>query len=194
MTSRSARPPLELAIALVADLRDLAVDLAEGGYTRTTLAMLDRDLRRCVPSALGATVSLVRGPDRTPLQIHLVSRTLEPDEVRATLRIPLRGPDPAVDASITLYASRVVAFADLAADLTDSLRVLVDQRPNLPQSPVEPGTSGLPDLTLVNIALGRLLNRGRTLAQARAELNKHATHHHTDLAGAARLLLDRSSY
>ena len=195
------RPPL-LAVALSADLRDLAVDLAAGGYTRTIMAMLERDLRRSVPSALGATITLSRGHDHAPVQIHLVARTLAPDEIRAALRFPLATPSltpestpgPTFSVSVTLYAARAVAFADLAADLADVLHVEVDQQPPMPDSPISPGTSGLTDLTQVNIALGHLVNRGRTLVEARAELARLATHHRTDLADAARMLLDANHY
>ena len=199
------RPPL-VAVALSADLRDLAVDLAAGGYTRTIMAMLERDLRRSVPSALGATITLSRGHDHAPVQIHLVARTLAPDEIRAALRFPLAAPPPtpeltpgpmagpAFSVSVTLYAARAVAFADLAVDLADVLHVEVDQQPPMPDSPISPGTSGLTDLTQVNIALGHLVNRGRTLVEARAELARLATHHRTELADAARMLLDANHY
>ena len=197
---------LPLAVALSADLRDLAVDLVAGGYTLTLMAMLERDLRRSVPSALGATITLSRGHDHSPVQIHLVARTLAPDEIRAALRFSLAtplltsdstpAPTPGTTFAVTvaLYAARAGAFADLATDLTDVLHVDVDQQPPLPDSPISPGTSGLTDLTQVNIALGHLMNRGRTLTQARAELARHATQHRTDLAGAARLLLDANHY
>lgn len=185
-------PAPGLARALVADLHDLAVDLAVGGYTRTALAMLERDLHRCAPSALGATITLDRGPHHAAVQAHLVPRVVQPHEVRSALRIPLPVSDHAVDASVTLYAAAECAFADLAADLAHALGVTPDLATALPDRPIEPGTQGLTDLTTVNIALGHLLNRGRTLSQAREELAHLAQQRHTDLARAARLLLDSS--
>ncbi|SDU86449.1 hypothetical protein SAMN04488544_1152 [Microlunatus sagamiharensis] len=181
-------PAPGLARALVADLHDLAVDLAVGGYTRTALAMLERDLHRCAPSALGATITLDRGPHHAAVQAHVVPRVLQPAEVRSALRIPLPMSDDAVEASITLYAAAECAFADLA----HALGVTPDLATALPDRPIEPGIQGLTDLTTVNIALGHLLNRGRTLSQAREELAHLAQHRHTDLARAARLLLDSS--
>ena len=187
-TCLTATPSGPLALALVADLRDLAVDLAAGGYTRTTLAMLERDLLRSVSSALGATMTLHRGPGQRRSPVDLVARTLQPEEIHATLCVPLRAAERMLSASITFYAAHACAFVDLAVDLADLLGVPVDPRSTLPDHPVEPGTSGLTDLTTVNIALGHLLNRGRTLTQARTELAALAEHHDTDLTGAARLI------
>ena len=192
MPEPEARQAPGLARALVADLHDLAVDLAVGGYTRTTLAMLERDLHRCAPSTLGATITLDRGPHHVHVQAHLVARVLQPDEVCSALRIPLPMSDRAVDASITLYAAAECAFVDLAADLADDLGVTLDLATALPDRPIEPGIQGLTDFTTVNIALGHLLNRGRTLPQARDELARLAQQRNTDVARAARLLLDSS--
>lgn len=152
--------------------------------------MLERNLNRCAPSALGATITLGRGPDHPPVRAHLVPRVVRPDEVRAALRIPLLTDAPTLDASITLYAAAEAAFAELAAALADTLGVVLDRCPALPEHPIEPGTEGLTDLTVVNIALGYLLNRGRTLPQARDELARRARLHDTDLARAAQLLID----
>ena len=193
MTDRTSGPVLALALALAADLRDLAVDLAVGGYTRTNLAMLERNLLRSVSSALGATITLTRGDGENPVLVHLVARALQPDEIHTALRVPLPATDTSFEASITFYAAKADAFADLAHDLAEHLGVEVEHQAP-PAHPVEPGTNGLTDLTIVNIALGHLINRGRTLAQARTELAALAQHHHTDLAAAARTLINTGSY
>lgn len=194
MAERLPSPGLPLSLALVSDLRDLAVDLAVGGYTRTNLAMLERDLQRSVPAALGATVALIPNPVGAVVRFNLVPRSLQPEELRDALRVSLPSSDASFEASITFYAGCADAFADLAEDLDDVLALSIERHPGLPTSPIEPGTAGLTDFSSVNIALGHLLNRGRTLTQARAELVRYAEHNDTDLAGAARLLLGSHSY
>lgn len=186
-----------LAAALVADLCEITTDLAEGAYTRSTVAMLDRNLRRRIPSALGATITLTHPdcPDGHPVEVHLVPRTVTPVMIRAALRVPLLQLTGAVRGSVTFYATEACAFADLITDLGALLAVdpaALDEHPALPDHPIEPGISGLVDLTVVNIALGILLNRGRSLTEARAELSRQAHQLDTDLATAARALLDTS--
>lgn len=194
MAESAARPIPGLPLVIAAHLRDLAVDLSEGGYTPTTLALLTRDLRRRVPSALGSTIELTRGSTHPGVQLNLVARVVHPDEIRSAIRVPLPSPMVSFTASITIYARQPEALNDLAVELAAILEVPVDEHPVLSQRAIEPGTAGLTDFTLVNIALGHLLNRGRTIDQARAELARHALDHKSDLAGAARELLDGSWY
>lgn len=190
MTEPAARPVPGLPLAIAAHLRDLAVDLSEGGYTLTTLRLLNRDLRRRVPSSLGCTIELTRGPTHPGVRLNLVKRVVRLDEISSALRLPLPSLLVSFTASITLYAAQPEALADLAVELAAILGVQVDENPILPERAIEPGTGGLTDFTVVNIALGHLLNRGRTIDEARAELARHALDQHGDLADAARALLD----
>lgn len=194
MAEPVARPVPELPLAIAAHLRDLAVDLSEGGYTVTTLALLNRDLQRRVPSALGSTIELTRGAHHPGVRLNILARVVHPAEIGSALQVPLPSPVVSFTASITIYARQPEALNDLAVELAAILGVPVDEHPVLPEHAIEPGTGGLTDFTLVNIALGHLLNRGRTIDQARAELARHAHNYQSDLAGAARELLDGSWY
>ncbi|RYZ27823.1 MAG: hypothetical protein EOP01_07220 [Propionibacteriaceae bacterium] len=169
--------------------------------------MLDRDLIRGVPSALGATVTLHRG-SRQPTGGRRRGSHRGAEEIHATLGVSLRAQDSMFSVSITPDAGRACAFVDLAVDLfvdlADALGVPLDPRPARPDHPVEPGTSertaftlvnvALVNAALVNFALGHLLHRGRSLAAARAELAVLAEHHDADLVGAARQILDTGDH
>lgn len=179
---------------LAADLRDLALDLQAGTYTRTTVAMLQRDLRRAVPSALGATISFdLDAPSGVPREIHLVERTLDPDDIAAGLRIPLILPQQSVSGSILFYAGEPGAFDDVARELLALLHTrpgLADHAPSLPAAPVSPSVVDVEDFSLVNDALGVLIHRGYSLAEARAGLQDRAAQDRSGLPQAARGLLD----
>ena len=176
-------------LALIADLQDLAIDLAAGSYSRTTLEMLQRNLKRRVPSVLGASISIPAG--RVPevaVRLDLVTRTVEPEEIAAALKLPLAHLLSNTDGFIIFYAAAPIAFVQLAADLADALRLEageVDQHPRLPVEPLHPGIAGLQDFTAVNQAVGVLMGRGLGLDEARAELRRRAEEAGTDLVGAA---------
>jgi hypothetical protein len=179
---------------LASDLRDLALDLQASSYTRTTAAMFQRDLRQAVPSALGASISFdLDAPTGTPKAINLVERALDPAEIASGLRIPLILPQQSLSGSVLLYASEPGAFTDVVkslATLLDAQPELIDESPTLPSSTVRPSVVAVEDFSLVNEALGVLINRGFTLTEARVDLQDCATRDHTGLPGAARRLLD----
>jgi hypothetical protein len=179
---------------LASDLRDLALDLQAGSYTRTTAAMFQRDLRLAVPSALGATISFdLDTPTGTPKEIDLVERALDPGEIASGLRLPLVLPQQSLSGSVLLYASEPDAFTDVVEGLVallDAQAGLVDASPELPSGTVSPSVVAVQDFSLVNEALGVLINRGFTLTEARGDLQDRATRGRTSLPEAARRLLD----
>ena len=179
---------------LAADLRDLALDLQAGTYTRTTVAMLQRDLRQVVPSALGATVFFdLDTPSGIPKEINLCERTLDPSEILAGLRLPLILPQQSLTGWILFYAAQPGAFDDVVEDLLTLLgtdRALVDHAPELPSSPVSPSVADVEDFSVVNDALGVLISRGNSLTEARNSLHDYASQAQNGLPGAARTLLD----
>lgn len=203
---------MRLSEALLADLRDLAVDVSEGGYTQTTVALLHRDLRRCVPSALGAAVVVHVGDLEVPLRMALVERRVERHEIKAALRLPLELRQPADrgvvgdvlnDATgwIELYAAEPGAFDAVVRELAGEGAgppVSAERRPHvenptptpaLPEGPLLPGSAGLTDFSQVHRALGVLWNRGFSWSAARDELRRRADLGGTDLPGAAASLI-----
>lgn len=179
---------------LAADLRDLALDLQAGSYTRTTVAMVQRDLRLAVPSALGASISFdLDAPTGIPKEINLLERTLDPSEIGAGLRIPLILPQQSLIGSILFYAGEPGAFDDVIQDLgalLDSHPGRVERSPRLPTTSVSPSVVEAEDFSVVNDALGVLINRGYSLTEARATLQDGASQAGAGLPRAARRLLD----
>ncbi len=179
---------------LTSDLRDLALDLQAGSYTRTTLAMFTHDLRRAVPSALGATIFFdLDTPTGVPKEIHLVERVLDPAEIASGLQIPLVLPQQSLHARVLFYASEPEAFDAVVTGLVallDAQAGPVDASPTLPTSLVSPSVVAAQDFSLVNEALGVLISRGLTLTEARGDLQAEATRGRSDLPTAARRLLD----
>jgi len=183
-------PPL----ALVTDLRDLAIDLAADSYSRTTLEMLQRDLRRSVAAALGASITVPGTRAReAALQLNLVRRTVQPHEIATGLELRLNRFCATAAGAITFYATAPHAFVQLATDLASVLQLSpgdLDPHPPLPVEPLHPGISGLQDLSVVNQAVGILMGRGRSLHQARAELRHRAMESGTGLLEAAHTIRD----
>jgi hypothetical protein len=122
--------------------------------------------------------------------------------VEASLRLPLGLVSPTVDGEsrVVFYAEVSGAFTDLAADLSHALGgVPVDQRSSAADSadPGEPrvdghrkvlvldadlsslsrasGLTGLAELTVLNLAIGMLIQQGHDIAQARHVLRRRAT-------------------
>lgn len=181
----------DLDRVLAADLRDLVADLGPDDHTRTSVAMLEHHLQRAVPSALGLTLVLAAPPTGAPVRVNVLRRALAPAEIAAVLEVPLDALVPEAEGSVVLYASHPRAFDHLAAALGLGPDDLGEQ-PAPPTRVLEPGIEGLRDRAVVDRGLGVLLNRGHDLDGARTALQQRAEESGTDLAAAARSLLDRS--
>lgn len=184
---------MDIVRALAADLRDLSVDLSDDGYASTTLAMIEHNLRRSVPSVLGASITL-RTPvsPGAPVVVHFVDRTITADEIGAALTLPLPGLAPPRTGSITFYAEQHDAFGSLVSRLAEALLLdpsQIDQQAPPPGTLITPGANGLDDFAVINRALGVLLHRGHTLAGARVELASRAERQKIDITAAAHALL-----
>lgn len=190
---------MDLARALAADLRDLAVDLSAGGYTRTTLAMLDRNLRRSVVSTLGSTVTLVAAaPTGATISVNFVSRVVEPHEIAAALGSPSDRwfPGQRFDRLQLQRTRRLRAPRRRAGRSAGPGPARGRPAPDGAEHPrlAERNVEGLEDFSLLNRALGVLMNRGYSVDEARAELGLHAQRSHTAVTAAAQTLLASACY
>lgn len=184
---------MDLARALAADLRDLAVDLTVDGYTRTTIAMIEHNLRRNVTSVLGASITLdTPTSPETPVVVNFVTRTISPSEIADVLEVALPGLVPPRTASVVFYAAEPDAFAQLRPLLLGELHLdptAVEAHRPWPTTPISPHIDGLRDFAIVNRALGVLLHRGHTLDSARVELARLAALTETGITAAAEHVL-----
>ena len=176
---------------LTADLRSLSeasddpsIDLAD------RLRRLAEQTSRAVGSYLGVTVTVVN--DGVPGTFSVLAGDRSPDEdaVSASLSLPLdvigtgeRG------SAIVFYAATAGAFVDLAADLAHGLGVSPDAFTLDAQLRLPPEHSNLDDLSRIDQAIGMLLERGHTPAEARLELQRLAEWSRSDTAAVARKML-----
>lgn len=157
--------------ALTAALDDPGTDL------KTILDVLVDDLTAAVSSFLGLKMTLQL--DGCP--VTLTTMDAEPPLIAgARLTLPLGQPThDGPGGTVEFYARNPGAFVDLAADL---------QRVHHPDRPVHldgrlpaggdqlhrAGITGLAEHSVVNQAIGVLITRGHTSAEAHRELRRHA--------------------
>lgn len=177
-TTSLVRIPTSLAadLALLTDALDVpATDIA------ATVAALMSEAAQGVSSYVGLSVRVCSLHPRVELT------TLESSErasIRASLRVPmLTRPTSQQDESVRfvliLYAAKVGALIDLAADLAwltgrslDELRLDEDIAAGVHLHPAE----SLRARSTINQAIGVLIGQGRTAVDANTELDRRATH------------------
>jgi hypothetical protein len=172
--------------ALTAALDEPGADL------HAILDVLVDDLSVAVSSFLGLTMTLQS--DWCPVTLM----TVDPDlalSAGASLALPLR---PAAVAegggTVVLHAGHPGAFVDLAADLErvsgpGGPVALDGDLPDMSAPQQGRGISGLAELGVVNRAIGVLITRGHTPAEARAELRRRAAVSLTSVTEVARHVL-----
>jgi hypothetical protein len=188
---------VDIPLRLVAHLSELTDALDEpGGDLEAMLSVLLDDLTAAIPSFLGLTMTIgTDGHDGAD-----VSLTLLPvgsvDAVGTSLLVPLDAVDGAAsDATVIFYAAHPGAFVDLAADTELALRLdgrlMLDQHfPSTAPLPATPGLTGLTAASTVNRAVGVLLDRGHSAAQARDLLQRRADEEAVTMHEVAQALLD----
>jgi hypothetical protein len=157
----------ELSAELLTDLSEWRLNLHTRSFTAVSVDMLLRDLRRTVPSALGYTLVLVAAPGLPEVSITVADGRLASGQVLSTLTFDLPVAHE-VSAGVTFYAGLAGAFDHLAPLLVTSATFGTGrvQLGGPVEADVEPGVQGLADHTKVNYAIGVLLARGLSLAQA----------------------------
>lgn len=182
---------MDLPTVLARHLRDLAASVgADDDSLVRSLAALVTDLTVVTESYHGLRLTLVL--DGWPVTLTAFT---SPDgvPVATSLRISLSvlGDGFAAPSRVIFYATTPGAFVDLAADLayaltrTDGLALDVD----LPPVSEVAGVTGLSDYTVINRAIGVLIDRGHHPDGAHAALRRNATVSGLDPhAYAARLL------
>jgi len=184
---------MEISDALVAELTALSDESADPVFDLPNAVQALQDaLLTGVPSGLGLTLTI-------PVGLSAVTvTTLEgTDTVGSSLWVPLPAFAGAeVGGGLVFYAATAGALVDLAADLQWALRLpadalLLDR--HLTPSRAEPIT-GLPEMSLVQRALGALLAQGRTPEAAAQILRTSADRSGMTVLAAAGELLRASGH
>lgn len=168
----------------------LCDDTDDRGRLATGLIQLGTSVAAAVPSCVSISVWLaVIGRD-APVTIGIHQGTGEP--VLASLAVPRSLSEPAD--MVLFQASEAGAFLLLADDLRGLLDPLlslrVDEHLHLGIDATEGRlVSSMADLSVVNRAIGILIERGLPPEEARAELSRRAAQDGTDLAAVSRQIL-----
>jgi hypothetical protein len=161
------------------------------------LSVLTDDLVAAIPGYLGLTVALQVGGNPIALS------TLDPDshsEIRSSVSLTLLPlAELSASGSFAFYSGTAGAFIDLANDARWIFNL--DGAPSVdqhlwPEATLNSsaGMVGLIDLRDINQAVGCLIEDGRTLAQAEAELRRVAEHEGRTEASIARRILRAISH
>ena len=189
-----------LPTALLAHLHDLTVSIGDDDQDfDDTLLALTTALRSTATSYCGFQLTIVENE----WQVTLAAFTDGHDvSAETSLRLPLGMVSPTVDGEsrVVFYAGVAGAFTDLAADLSHALGgVPVDQQLSAADN-ADPGgprvdghrrvieldtdlpllsrvsqLTGLAELTVLNRAIGMLIQQGHDTEQARQVLRQEAT-------------------
>ncbi len=179
---------MRITATVAEQLRLLQGDLPRGGDFAAGLNQLSRDVAVAVPSCVAVTITLAQLGGEIS-----VSTTAEPAAVLASLAVPLS----AVSSGglLILRAGEAGAFVLLADDLAGALGpgdspIDVDQHLAWPTATgSESFTTSLADLSLVNHAVGVLVDRGLPPRAAHRELGRRAGATGTTVVAVSRDLL-----
>jgi hypothetical protein len=188
----SGAPPVDISAALAVDLTALT-DALDDPRTDlgTQLGSFVDDVRSAVGSYLGLSMTTV--VDGHAVTLDLIEDLGDSSGLAASLLLPLPAIADAEPGSVLLlYAAKAGAFVDLAADLTwalglDPAALILDEHLTAPAE--VSALSGLQELSIINQAVGVLIDRGHTPQAARDELHQHASNEgRSPYASAERLV------
>jgi hypothetical protein len=179
---------VKLTAALAADLVAIAQALDDRGIELTdALHLLAETIGLAVPSYLGLDITVVA--DGLPVTLTAPQREADPSQICTSLYIPLPAICPVEQGSaLFTYAGTAGAFVDLAADLSwlldlDPESLVLDQ--HIPDQGAPLTRTSLTDFSVINQAIGVLIERGHTPESAHQHLHMLAASDHNDLTRAA---------
>jgi hypothetical protein len=162
-----------ISAALEADLRLLSALSGQDEDIEDLLRGMFGELTVAIPSAVGMSLTVHLGGQ----DVTLTALPGNVGRIGASILFPL-GPAPVNEGTcMVFYAATPGAFVDLAADLgwatgLSQQAILLDQH----LLPPDDGSAvtGLRELSIINQAIGMLIERGETPEAARAELERLA--------------------
>lgn len=181
-----------VAAALAENIRELFDDLDQApSQVEESLASLRRDLKLAVRSSVGLTLTVVMDPDQQ-VTLTSIDPFTDASDVVTSLRLPMTWAAMEAGSMIVFYAGVPGAFIDLAVDLSYSLHlalgtIILDQDTAATVS--ESGLTGATESSIVNQAIGVLIDRGFTPARAGAHLRQEAGQSRRDVHHAATRIL-----
>jgi hypothetical protein len=188
---------VDLPAALLAHLQALAASIGQDNHDLDhTLAALTTALHLTTASYCGFQLTVVENRWPVTLTAFIDGHDVP---VGTSLRLPLALVSRAVDpeSRVVFFALSPGAFTDLAADLSyalggvpveqrmpaadgrrgtraDGQRIAIELDADLPPHSRRSGLTGLAELTLLNRAIGMLVDQGHEIEQAHQQLRRDA--------------------
>lgn len=164
-----------------------------GADLQAMLSVLIDDITTAVPSFLGLRMAITVGGVTTTFST--VDPDLSPEAAKASLLLPLAEMTTVPTGTLILYAEQPGAFTSLAISTREAFQldghVVVDGHLSDEWHPTSQAVvGGSEDTSMINIAIGVLIDRGFPPDQASAELTRLAATHDESLAAASRRVLD----
>jgi hypothetical protein len=187
---------VDITSALVSDLAILTEALHDPATDHesdleTTLSQLADDVTFAVRSYLGMSITI--RADGYPITLTATTPAASHTAVRSSLLIPLPLlSSTEAGSTLTLYAGRLGAFVDMAADLSWTLGLslstfVLDKHRNVDLT--APNESGLAELSLINQATGALIDQGVLPESVQTLLAQRAADADTTVVTIARQIL-----
>ena len=193
---------MDLPATVLVHVQDLTASLGQDDRDlNDTLAALTTALRSTATSYCGFQMTIVENQWPVTLTAFTDGNDVP---VRTSLRLPLGLVSRTVggESRVVFFAGTPGAFTDLAADLSHALggvpvdgrssaannadhrgsrvdghRRVIELDTDLPPLSRVPGLTGLPELTLLNRAVGMLIQQGHDIEQAHQLLRREAAAH-----------------
>jgi hypothetical protein len=182
---------MKATAALARQLELLCAGFGDAQRLASGLSELGASVAVAVPSCVSVSVMLgVLGSD-VPVTVGICGEGVGP--VLASLAVPRSLSEPGD--FVLFQASEAGAFLlladDLGAVLDPSLSLWIDEHLHVPVDATAGGwTRSMRDLSMVNRAVGVLIDRGFLPDDAYAELTRRARQDGTNISSAGRLVLE----
>jgi hypothetical protein len=183
---------VKITAALAAELVQLAQALDDPATELFgALHRLADTMSLAVPSYLGLDITIVT--DGLPVTLTALQHRANPGQTVTWLYVPLPAMCPVEQGSaLCMYAGVAGAFVDLAADLSwlldlDPESLVLDQHVPAEGAPLT--RFSLTNFSLINQAIGVLIERGHTPKNAHQRLHTVAANDSNDLTRAAAKIL-----
>jgi len=183
---------VDTSTALAADLNGLSDALNDGnvdGQLAQSMRAMRKDAQGAVHSLVGFSITVsMSGQDVT---LTSLGNSVQSADVVVSLRVPFDPRATGISGAATFYAAQAGAFDTLADELGRLLGA--PEQVLVPDASVPPrlvsGLTGAVELSVINRALGVLIEMGYTPAEAQHQLRWRADRSRVSLPDVAQQLL-----
>jgi hypothetical protein len=167
---------VDISTRLIDEINDLLTGIeVDPQLLLEPLRALRRDFRLAVRSYIGLQLTAFAGSH--PVQLTSMEALADFEVITTSMQLSLQGVGRNRPSTVVAFATRPGAFVDLAANISPAHKLrggelLLDR--HIPASDQRSGFSGLREASTINRAIGVLIDSGRDLRHAEAELQRLA--------------------